>query len=81
MSKTLESEFAEYAFIHKSSIVLGSLLKYYNDMAESGVSIPEFMTESPEVKAKNHYYRLLGDNSKFNKIYESCWEKYKEVLP
>jgi hypothetical protein len=82
MGRTLESEFAETVFIHKSSIVLGSLLKFYNDIASSGVTIPDCMcTETPESRAKQHYYELLADRNKFNEIYEQCWERYKNILP
>ena len=78
---TLEQEFSDQVFIHKSSIVLGSLLKYYTDVANSGVTIPEFMGESIEDKAQKHYFKLLADRNKFNEMYEACWERYKEILP
>ena len=78
---TLSKEFETYKFLHKSSIVLGALLKYYNDVASSGVSIPDFMRKSPEEEAKEHYYKLLEDRAKFNEMYEKCWEKYGGLLP
>ena len=78
---TLEREFSNHVFRHKSSIVLGALLKYYNDVASAGVTIPDFMRKSPEEEAKEHYYKLLENRVKFNEMYEQCWEKYKEVLP
>lgn len=81
MSRTLEEEFTEQVFIHKSSIIMGSLLKYYKDIASMGVTIPEFMDKSAEEKAQEHYYRLLADRNKFNEMYEQCWDRYKEVLP
>lgn len=78
---TLAREFENFKFIHKSSIVLGSLLKYYNDIAKTGITIPEFMEKSAEDKAQEHYYKLLADRQKFNETYEACWERYKEILP
>ena len=82
MSKTLESQFSEAVFNHKSAIVLGSLLKYYNDIANTGVTIPDFMCScTPEDRAKQHYFELLADKNKFNEMYELCWETYKEILP
>ena len=81
MSRTLEEEFIEQVFVHKSSIVLGSLLKYYNDIASTGVTIPEFMQASPEERAKQHFFELLANKNKFNETYEQCWERYKELLP
>lgn len=78
---TLEQEFSDQVFIHKSSIVLGSLLKYYTDVANSGITIPEFMDETPEEKAQEHYYKLLANRNKFNETYEQCWNRYKEILP
>ncbi len=81
MQKSLEQEFEEQVFIHKSSIVLGCLLKFYKDEQEIGVSIPEFLDKSPEEKAQEHYFKLLANNNKFNDIYNSCWEKYGALLP
>lgn len=81
MPKTLEQEFEEQVFIHKSSIVLGCLLKFYKDMQETGVNIPEFLDKSPEEKAQEHYYKLLANNNKFNEAYNDCWEKYGALLP
>ena len=78
---TLAREFENFKFIHKSSIVLGSLLKYYRDISSMGVTVPEFMDKSAEEKAQEHYYRLLADRQKFNEMYERCWERYKEILP
>lgn len=78
---TLAREFEMYKFQHKSSIVLGALLKYYNDVASSGVTIPDFMRKSPEEEAKEHYYKLLENRVKFNETYEQCWDRYKELLP
>ena len=81
MSKTLEQEFEEQVFIHKSSIVLGCLLKFYKDEQETGISIPEFLDKSPEEKAQEHYFKLLANNNKFNEAYNDCWEKYGALLP
>ena len=78
---TLAKEFEHYKFLHKSSIVLGCLLKYYNDVANSGVTIPDFMRKSPEEEAKEHYYKLLENRAEFNKMYDKCWEKYGGLLP
>ena len=82
MSRTLEQEFLDQVFVHKSSIVLGTLLKFYNDIANTGVTIPDCMClYTPEERAKQHYFELLADNNKFNETYEQCWERYKEILP
>ena len=81
MQKSLEQEFEEQVFIHKSSIVLCCLLKFYKDEQETGVNIPEFLDKSPEEKAQEHYFKILANNNKFNDIYNSCWEKYGALLP
>jgi hypothetical protein len=81
MQKSLEQEFEEQVFIHKSTVVLGCLMKFYKDQQETGVSIPEFMDESIEEKAQKHYFKLLANNNKFNDVYNSCWEKYGALLP
>lgn len=77
----LAREFSNYVFAHKSTIVLSALLKYYNDVANSGVTIPDFMRKSPEEEAKEHYYKLLENKVEFNKMYDKCWEKYGGLLP
>ena len=79
--KTLEQEFTEQVFIHKSAIIMGTLLKSYNDVENTGVTLPEFMRKSPEEQAEEHYFKLLADNNKFNEMYEKCWEKYGALLP
>jgi hypothetical protein len=81
MQQTLEQEFEEQVFIHKSSIVLACLLKFYKDEQKTGVSIPEFLDKSPEEKAQEHYFKLLANNNKFNDVYNNCWEKYGALLP
>ena len=77
----LAREFSHYVFVHKSSIVLGCLLKHYNEIANTGVTIPEFMGKSVEEQAKEHYYKLLENRVEFNRIYEKCWERYGALLP
>ena len=79
--RTLEQEFTEAVFTHKSAIVMGTLLKFYNDVANTGVTIPEFMGKSAEEQAKEHYFSLLADRNRFNETYEKCWEKYGGLLP
>ena len=79
---SLERELSHYIFLHKSSIVLGCLLKYYTDVANMGVTVPEFMqARTPEEQAKEHYYKLLENKVEFNKMYDKCWEKYGALLP
>ena len=79
--QTLEQEFEEQVFRHKSSIILASLLAFYNDISKTGVTIPEFLDLTPEEKAQIHYFKLLANKDEFNKIYEKCWDKYGEILP
>jgi hypothetical protein len=79
--QTLEQEFEDQVFMHKSSIVLGCLLKFYKDEQETGVNIPEFLDKSPEEKAQEHYFKILANNNKFNEIYNDCSEKYGALLP
>ena len=79
--QTLEQEFEEQVFRHKSSVVLASLLVFYNDISRTGVTIPDFMDLTPEEKAQMHYFRLLANKDEFNKTYKKCWDKYGEMLP
>lgn len=79
--QTLEQELEERIFVHKSSIILASLLTFYKDINSTGVTVPEFLDMSIEEKAQLHYFKILANKDEFNKIYEKCWEKYGEMLP
>lgn len=81
MQKTLEQEFEERVFAHKSAILLASLLKFYKDEQNTGVNIPEWLCKTPEEKTKEHYFMLLADRDIFNSTYDKCWEKYGSLLP
>lgn len=78
---TLEREFELYKLIHKTSIVEAKLQCFYKDLINTGVTIPSFMNENAEDKAKKHLLELLDDKDKFNRTYECIWNEIKWSLP
>lgn len=79
---TLEKEFEIYKQLHKTSILTARISKYYKDLNESGVKIPEFLTVDPLKMAQKEVIQLLStDINKFNTLYEEAWREYANVLP
>lgn len=79
MQKSLEQEFLEQVFIHKSAVILGNLLKFYKDLEDTNTN--DFINLNFEDKAKIHYFELLQNNKLFNEMYNKCWERIKYILP
>lgn len=75
---TLEEEFSDAMFNHKSALILTSLLKYYNDLYDTNCE--QFKKEIVEYKAKEHFLEILVDRKKFEDVYQLCWEKYGKEL-
>lgn len=83
MSKTLEKEFEDFKIIHKSAIVKAVAMRYYSDLYDSEVNLPEFIESKEDVverKANSYLIDLLNDKARFNKVYNNCWERIKEYL-
>lgn len=78
---SLEREFENYKFIHKSAIVEAALIKYYRDLQDTGIKLPDFMDESPTQKAQKALIEILNDKSKFNRMYNAVWEEVKWIMP
>lgn len=77
----LAKEFQQYVFIHKSAIVEAALIKYYRDLQDTGIQLPEFMCETPIQKAQKQLIEILNDKEKFNRMYECVWEEVKWSMP
>lgn len=77
----LAKEFQQYVFIHKSAIVEAALIKYYRDLQDTGIKLPDFMDESPTQKAQKALIEILNDKSKFNRMYNAVWEEVKWIMP
>ena len=88
MQKSLEQEFSERVFVHKSAVILGNLLKFYKDLEDintnnylEDINTNNFINLNFEEKAEMHYFVLLQNDKLFNEIYNKCWERIKYVLP
>lgn len=81
---SLEREFENFKIGHKSAVIKAVALKYYGDLYDSEINLPEFIESKEDVverKASNYLLELANDNNRFNKVYENCWERVKEYLP
>ena len=74
---SLEAEFEIYKLLHKTAILQAKLTAYYQTIQESGVTIPLFKQESPEIKAEKEVQNLLCENPEaFETLYQEAWEQY-----
>lgn len=83
MEHTLEREFEDFKIIHKSAIIKAVAMRYYSDLYDSEINLPEFIESKEDVverKASNYLLELANDSSRFNKVYENCWNRIKEYL-
>lgn len=78
---SLEKEFEIYKQLHKVSVVEAQLQVHYNDLAKTGVVLPDFMDKDPNLKAREHLLMLLNDKDKFERTYNSIWESIKYAMP
>ena len=81
----LEQEFEEFKALHKYAVLKGKLIKYYQDLEENQVLIPDFMRlhETPEALADRALKCLVlrRDNlQEFNRLYELAYKEIAEVL-
>ena len=79
---TLEQEFEKYKALHKWSVLYSVMKKFYADLNNTGVTIPEFMqAKTPDELALADMQALLSlpDGGKtFNQAYNDAWEVVKE---
>lgn len=81
----LEAEFEEMKALHKYAILKGKLIRYYQDLEENQVLVPDFMRihETPEALADRALKCLVlrRDNlEEFNRLYELAYQEIAEVL-
>lgn len=81
----LEREFEEYKALHKFAILKCKMLKYYQDLEEGQVLIPDFMRsdETPAALADKALRALiLRDDKleKFNRLYELAYQELAPIL-
>lgn len=79
---TLEREFELYKQIHKATILQAKMTTYYENLQNTGITIPGFMQTPPEKLAEKAVLDLVCHSPKlFDKLYNRAWEEVAEVLP
>lgn len=81
----LEAEFEEYKALHKYAVLKCKLVKYYQDLEQGQVLVPDFLRlhETPEALADRALKCLVlrRDNlQEFNRLYELAYQEIAEVL-
>ena len=85
MEMTLEQELAERILFHKCVVLREFMKHYYDDLQNTGVTIPEFLQEdkTPDEQAQEYVADLVlkDDNQKtFNEKYEKVWQQIAPFL-
>lgn len=84
MDLTLEQEFEENKHLHKYAILKKFLISYYEDLQNTGVTIPSFLNNKTPEQQANEYIAdlaLMNDNYKtYNEKYELAWNKLVQIL-
>lgn len=83
---TPENEFERCKAAHKYAILRYKLERYYKDLEEGQVLIPDFMRigERPQDRARQDIINLLATPdgiAKFDRLYEKAYQELAEVLP
>ena len=79
---TLEKEFEIYKLMHKTTILQAKITAYYQAREGMGISIPFFMTKTPEQRAEEDVLDLMSKAPQdFEQLYERAWNEYAECLP
>lgn len=79
---SLEAEFKIYKNTHKVAILQAKMTNHFRDLQETGIQIPFFMQESPEIRAEREVQNLLCRNPlAFESLYQGAWQEYAECLP
>ena len=83
--RELLNELDTYKTIHRYSIVKAKLVKYYKDLEQGQINIPDFLrNDSPEKLADRDIQEMLTiDNgtNEFLELYDKVWNEVAEFLP
>lgn len=81
----LEAEFEQFKAVHKYATLKARLIKYYTDLQDGKVNLPDFMRDdTPEKLADAEIRRILcmpDGLERFDRLYNTCWEEIAEVMP
>ena len=76
----LEKEFLQSMFIHKYSVLKAKYLKYYEDLQNTGILMPDFLQDgTPEEKADNYIMDILLKGL-LNEKYELAWKEIESFV-
>ena len=79
---SLEKEFELYKQIHKATILQAKMTTYYENLQNTGITIPDFMQTPPCKLAEKAVLDLICYSPKmFEKLYNKAWDEVAEVLP
>lgn len=84
MEHTLEKEFEDFKIIHKSAIVKAVAMRYYSDLYDSEVNLPECIKSKEDFvdrQVNTYMDALMLDMNEFEKIYNNCWNEVGRYLP
>ena len=83
--RTLEREFEDFKAIHKYAIMKVKLVRYFQDLEDGTIQLPNFLRQhdTPEAKADRAIRELVtapDGGRRFNELYEQAYPELAEVL-
>lgn len=74
---TLEREFEFWKLNHMHDVLFVRMVQYYRDLQSTGVTLPEFMVESPDVLERREMNNILANNDRtyFYNLYEKAYQE------
>lgn len=85
LQHSLLDEFEQFKTLHKYAVLKAKAVKYYEDLEENSITIPNFMRQglTPENMADAQIRNLLtlpDGGVTFNRLYENAYKELAEVL-
>lgn len=74
----LEQEFEQYKALHKYAVLKATIIRYFMDLEDNQINLPDWLRETPEQKADKEIKRLIMKNDnlqEFNELYEKAYNK------
>ena len=77
---TLEKEFEFWKLSHMHDVLFVRMVQYYRDLQTTGVTLPEFMIDPPDVLATREMNNILANNDRthFYNLYEKAYQELAE---
>lgn len=71
---SLEQEFEARKLLHKCKFIENMLIKFYQDLQNTGANIPWFLSGGAKDLARKRLIELLDDKELFEKKYNEAYE-------